>query len=54
LQVFRRLEASRTPYFTRERSQVRNPPRPLQKVRKLILAGTLPQAPQPQPARSGQ
>jgi hypothetical protein len=28
LQVFRRLGASRTPCFTRERSQVRNPPRP--------------------------
>jgi hypothetical protein len=28
LQVFRRLKAPRTPCFTRERSQVRNPPRP--------------------------
>jgi len=28
LQVFRRLGALRTPCFTRERSQVRNPPRP--------------------------
>jgi hypothetical protein len=28
LQVFHRLEAPRTPCFTRERSQVRNPPRP--------------------------
>jgi hypothetical protein len=37
LQAFRRLKAPRTPCFTRERSQVRNPPRPSQKVR---LAGT--------------
>ena len=28
LQAFRRLDAPRTPCFTRERSQVRNPPRP--------------------------
>jgi hypothetical protein len=28
LQVFRRVDALRTPCFTRERSQVRNPPRP--------------------------
>jgi hypothetical protein len=31
LQVFRCLEAPRTPCFTRERSQVRNPPRPSSK-----------------------
>jgi hypothetical protein len=29
LQAFRQLEAPETPCFTRERSQVRNPPRPL-------------------------
>jgi hypothetical protein len=32
LQVFRRVDAPRTPCFTRERSQVRNPPRPSSEV----------------------
>jgi hypothetical protein len=32
LQVFRRVKGPRTPCFTRERSQVRNPPRPSRKA----------------------
>jgi hypothetical protein len=49
LQVFRRSNGPRTPCFTRERSQVRNPPRPSEKW---PLAGTLWQPPVLRAARS--